>query len=108
MNSKLKQQIVSSGTCLRCEYNNSYQCFAPSSFHGVCFARSGLAICKYCAVVTIQNLVDKRHNSMVEDILLLRLWSKHLCICHELIKLMSYVGNQEREVKDGQGDSLYE
>jgi hypothetical protein len=37
---------------------------------------------------------------VVEDILLSRLWSKHLCVfCHEHVKLMLYVGNKGHAVK---------
>lgn len=57
-----------------------YLCFTPSSFHCVRFTSSSLAVRKYCTVVAIQNLIDKRHYRMVEDILLSRLGSQHLYV----------------------------
>lgn len=77
----------------------NYLCFSPSSFHCVCFPSSSLAISKYCAVVTIQNLIHKWHNSMVEDILLSRLWSEHLHLfivdrLHECLAIKQFEQNE--------------
>lgn len=47
------------------------------TFHGMCFSRTGLPICKYSTVVTRQDIRDNTFGCFIVDLLLSCIWLKY-------------------------------